>query len=98
MKPQLQIFVTVPTALVAVYCLIGDAGLVSFLKKVGATYVFFSILAWALGALWDAAAPARRPAETGPPQQESSEGAGPGAEEGVQETDKKPVREAAVGG
>jgi hypothetical protein len=59
LKPRLRVFVLAPTAAVALYCLLGDAGIGTFVKKVGATYLFFFVLAVVLGLLWDAAAPGR---------------------------------------
>lgn len=84
MKPRLQMLVTLPTTVVAIYCLLGDVGLVTFIKKVGATYLFFTALAFTLGALWDAAAPprdiaAKKPAGGGTTRDEAGERNSPAA-------------------
>jgi hypothetical protein len=42
----------VPALIVAVWCLFRDEGLVSFLKKVGGTYLFFWLLSSLFGYFW----------------------------------------------
>lgn len=42
----------VPALIVAMICLLRDEGLVSFLKKVGGTYLFFWLLSSLFGYLW----------------------------------------------
>ncbi len=97
MKPRLRIFVLAPTAAVAVYCLMGDAGIWSFLKKVGATYLFFTVLSIVLGLLWDAATPVQNIAAPEKPgkkgaktdaDQESPGPAGTKPQQGEQPPDK----------
>lgn len=44
-----------PALVVAIYCLLRDEGLVSFLKKVVVTYAFFSLLASVFAWLWGVA-------------------------------------------
>jgi hypothetical protein len=91
LKPRLQIFVLAPAAAVAVYCLMGDAGMWSFLKKVGATYLFFTVLSIVLGLLWDVATPIRhietprKPGEKGAKADAGQGGPGPTGQKSQQE-------------
>ncbi len=52
MNNRLNMLVTVPALVVAVVCLVRDESLFSFAKRVGGTYLFFSLLVSFLGAMW----------------------------------------------
>ena len=58
MNPRIKVVALIPTLLVAILCLFGDEGFWSFVKKTGATYLFFSVLTVLFGTLWRAARPA----------------------------------------
>jgi hypothetical protein len=88
-KPGLRVFVSIPTVLVAVYCLMTDAGLGLFIKKVGATYIFFNLLSFVLGAMWDAARPA--------PMQRSNQSAGTEGAQSTPQTTRKTTNSASNG-
>ncbi len=68
MNPRLRTLVFFPTLLVALYSLFAGESLVSFGKKVGATYVVFSVIAGIVAAAWRAAAPPAPPEELHEPE------------------------------
>ncbi len=64
MNPRIKVLASLPTLLVAILCLFSDETFGSFVKKVGGTYLFFSVIVVLFGVLWGAARPARVPVET----------------------------------